>query len=128
MRFDTEILPEEIDVRLCQCSFCRRHASRTATDPRGNVAIEVADAGALSRYVFGLRTSEFLLCARCGVYVAVIMVADGAAYATLNVNALDDRVRFGPGRPVDFEGEDAAGRVARRKAKWTPATLVVGGG
>jgi hypothetical protein len=127
VRFDTEIPAERIDVRQCGCSFCRRHGARTATDPAGHVAVDVADGSALSRYGFGLGTAEFMVCARCGVYVAAILFAtDETAFATVNLNALDERARFGPGRPVDFEGEDAPARIARRKARWTPARLTLG--
>ncbi len=122
VRFDTDIAPEQIGVRACQCSFCRRHGARAATDPNGHVAIEVDDPSALSRYAFGLRTADFLVCARCGVFVAAVCFTDDKAYATVNLNALDDRARFGPGTPVDLEGEDVSGRIARRKAKWTPAS------
>jgi hypothetical protein len=125
MRFDTEIPPEQIEVRACQCTFCRRHGARAATDPAGHLAIEVADPSVLSRYSFGLGTAEFLVCARCGVFAAAILFGEDAAYATVNVNALDDRARFGPGTPVDYDADDVPGRVARRKAKWTPASLKV---
>jgi hypothetical protein len=121
VRFDTAIAPEEIEVRACQCSFCRRHNQRSVTDPQGSVTIGVADPELLSRYRFGLATADFLVCRRCGVYLGAVMEDDGLVWATINVNALDDRDRFGAGKAVTFEGEEAGGRVARRKAKWTPA-------
>lgn len=119
--FETAIAPDAIEVRLCQCSFCRRHNQRSVTDPKGLAVIAIADPAIVSRYRFGLGTCEFLICSRCGVYVAAVMEADGEAWATINVNALDDRDRFGPGKPVSFEGENAGSRVERRKARWTPA-------
>jgi hypothetical protein len=121
VRFETQIAPEDIEVRACQCSFCRRHHQRSVTDPRGQVTIGVADPTLLSRYRFGLATADFLVCSRCGVYLAAVMQDEGSAWATINVNALDDRDRFGPGKPVVFDGEDAAARIDRRKARWTPA-------
>ena len=45
-------------------------------------------------------------------------------FTVVYANALDARDRFGPGKPVSFDGEVADGRVARRKEKWTPAELV----
>ncbi len=123
VRFESEIPAEKLQVRACQCSFCRRHNQRSVTDPAGRVTIAVRDPERLSRYRFGLGTADFFICGRCGVYVGAVLEADGRAWATVNVNALDDRDRFAPGEPVSFEGEDVAGRVARRKARWTPARV-----
>lgn len=126
VRYETQIPPERTEVRLCQCSFCRKHAVRAATDPSGHLTVEIAAGAALSRYLFGLRTSEFLVCARCGVYVAAVTEVDGARYATLNVNALERWAEFPAGTPRVYEGEDAAARRARRQGRWTPATVVGG--
>jgi len=45
----------------------------------------------------------------------------------VNVNTLDavDRLTQ-PATPVTYEGESAAERSARRKARWTPAAVVEG--
>lgn len=123
VRFETAIPPEEIEVRACQCTFCQRHAQRSATDPAGHLTIVARDPALVSHYLFGLGTADFLICARCGNFVAAVMTDEGKAWATLNVNVLEARARFGPGKPMDFDSEDAAGRIARRKARWTPATL-----
>lgn len=121
--FETEIAPEKIEVRACQCTFCRRHAQRSVTDPAGHVTIEIGDPTLVSYYRFGLATADFLICARCGNFVAAVMTEGGKSHATINVNTLDERDRFAPGVPVNFDGEDAPGRIARRQARWTPATV-----
>jgi hypothetical protein len=116
--FESRFEPAELPVRACQCSFCRSHGARTATDPQGRIRI----SGPLRRYRFGLRTADFLLCPECGVYVGALYADADGAWATLNVNCLDERKLFPAApEPVSYEGEDAAGRVARRKARWTPA-------
>ena len=50
------------------------------------------------------------------------MLAEGdAAWAVLNLNLLDARADFTRApRVADYDREDAAARVGRRKAKWTP--------
>jgi hypothetical protein len=78
----------------------------------------------VSRYRFALRTADFIVCRTCGVYVGAVCTIDGATYATLNANVLDDRAAFtGRPRPVSFEGETAAERLARRCRAWTPAVV-----
>ena len=80
-----------------------------------------------SRYRFGLKSADFLVCARCGVYVGAFMPeAEGGVggLAVLNLNALDERARFvQPAQPMDYDGEDLESRLARRRARWTPAEL-----
>jgi hypothetical protein len=128
MMFETRRAPEELAVRACACSFCRRHAARTVTDPEGRARIVVRDPAKLSRYRFGLRTADFLVCRECGVYTAALYAEGGAAYVTLNINAFDASDAFTE-EPVvvDYDGEGEAERRARRKAKWTPVELVESG-
>jgi len=122
--FETDLPPDQLPLRECQCTFCRAHAAVNTSDPAGHVEIVAQDGGELVRYLFGLRTAEFLICWCCGVYVAATCVVDGGLYATINVNVMNDRSPFSRApEPTSNEGEDAAGRLARRKARWTPATL-----
>ena len=71
--FRSAAAPEDTPVRACQCSFCRKHNTRAVADPNGEAQITVRDESALQRYRFGLGTAEFLVCGRCGVYIAAVM-------------------------------------------------------
>jgi hypothetical protein len=114
----------ELPLRRCGCSFCRRHGARTVADPGGTLMIR-ARPGALSRYRFGLRTADFLICARCGVYVAAVIAHEGRLFATLNANTLTVRDSLDQAPPVvNYDGETAEARLARRLANWTPATVI----
>ena len=118
--FETSRAPEALPLRACQCSFCRRHGARNTTDPAGRLHL-VAARDALVRYRFGLRTADFLLCGRCGIYVACVV---DDVFASLNSRVLDDAARLTqPATPVDYDGETAEARLARRRARWTPATI-----
>jgi len=113
--------PEALPLRACQCTFCRAHGARTATDREGRARLVIRDTLAAVRYRFGLRTADYLVCARCGVYVAAIIDHAGRRYATFNMNAvrlpaLDARVA----EPATCDGETAEARRARRVASWTP--------
>ena len=125
LSLETSVRPEELSLRACTCSFCRRHGARTTSDPSGRVVITVHHPDELLRYRFGLETADFLVCTRCGIYVAAVMEEGSGSYATVNVNTLDAVDRFTrPATPVTYEGESAAERSARRKARWTPAVIV----
>jgi hypothetical protein len=122
--FETAKEPEELPVRVCGCSFCRRHGARSTSDPAGRIVATIGEPELTSRYRFGLKSADFLICARCGVYVGAFMDDAAGALAVLNLNALDDRARFvQPAQPMDYDGEALEDRRARRRARWTPAVL-----
>jgi hypothetical protein len=127
LTFETPIEPKTLPLRACSCSFCRKHGVLTTSDPAGTVSVKIDDPTLLQRYRFGTRTTDTLICRNCGIYLAAITEIDGALYAVINVNALDDRSAFErPPEVMDYEGESAGQRQARRKVKWTPATLDAG--
>lgn len=77
------------------------------------------------RYRFGLKTADFLICRGCGVYIAAVIRIDGADFATLNVNVLDERDAFDPAPQIfHYDDESDAERIARRRQRWTPTTLL----
>ncbi|HEY3645163.1 MAG TPA: aldehyde-activating protein [Gammaproteobacteria bacterium] len=125
--FETELAPEALPLRACQCSFCRRQGALSTSDPRGRIRLEVAEPEQLQRYRFGLGITDFLVCRRCGVYLLAMMDIDGEPYAVLNANALECRAAMtGAISPMEYAGEDQAARLARRKQRWTPVAAVSG--
>src|SRR5258708_2870964 len=114
--FTTALLPEQLRLRACACSFCRRHGARTTSDPSGRVEVTVHSGRKLIRYRFGLRTADFLLCRRCGVYVGAVIAIDGTWYATVNVNIFDPERSLGQeAMPASYEGETQSERLLRRR-------------
>jgi hypothetical protein len=131
LAFETQHPPEELPVWACACSFCLRHGARTTSDPEGRVSIRAQEPALLSRYRFGLATADFLVCRRCGVYIAAIIPADhdGGAFASMNITALDAADRFvrTPTAYVHTATESAPERRARRRGNWTPVASFVEG-
>ena len=112
----------EPPLRACQCSFCRMHAVQSISDPAGRLLFEVVDESLLSRYRFGLATADFLVCRRCGAYAGAFMSGVAIANARLLETPLSREAS-----PVSYEGETAGQRIARRRKRWTPAELRMGG-
>jgi hypothetical protein len=122
--FETSQSPAALQLRQCGCTFCRKHGQISVTDPAGKLEVRAKDAGAVSRYHFGLRSSDFLICRTCGVFVTAVCTIHGRMYATLNVNTLADRPAFTQRPvPVDFDAENVEQRLARRRRAWTPAVV-----
>jgi hypothetical protein len=118
---------EELPIRACQCSFCRKHNVRATADPDGWLEIRVADPDKLSRYRQGHGITEFLICRECGVYVGAVMhdEENGEILATCVVNALDlapDRIT--EPAPVDYAAETRGSRLERRRQRWMKAVFV----
>jgi hypothetical protein len=116
-------LAEEMQVRSCQCDFCTRHGSVTASDPKGAAVIEI-EAGALVAYKFGSRTGTTIVCARCGVYAGIMLAEGPRIWSAANTRGLGipefkDRV----GVQMVYEDESAQERIERRKQKWTPTEI-----
>jgi hypothetical protein len=126
--FDASAGLDLLGLRACSCSFCRAHGARTTSDPQGAVSITLNQPALLSRYRFGLGVTDFLVCARCGVFVGAMMEEGGARLITLNANTFrpPPPPDF-PLMPMEFGGEDIAARIARRRRKWTPVVTFAEG-
>ncbi len=126
VEFETEIAPGEIEIRACQCSFCRKHGTRAAADPDGLLTITVIDPAKLNRYIFGYGTAEFLICRECGVYVSSLTLEEENKRGIVIINTLDNREEFNS-EPlgVSYDLENQSERLQRRNEGWTPATLTL---
>jgi hypothetical protein len=86
------------------------------------VCIDIRQGDLARRYRFDSRTADYLVCGRCGVYVAAVVEEEGRAHAVIMVRALDDGELFTQAAvPMDFGGETPQERTARRRRTWTPA-------
>ena len=117
--------PAQWVVRACQCSFCRGHGARTTSDPNGSVTFQIAEPSKLRRYRFGTRTSDFLICRDCGVYVAALVTSRSGQFATLNINTIRLQLDAPEAVPVSYEGESGEHKQSRREQQWTPVAETV---
>lgn len=111
---------DQLPVRQCGCSFCLRHNPRYTSDPGGRVTL-TCNQPAL-HYRFGHESADFVMCPRCGVFVAALWAHEERLYAVINLLALDERAAFtAESRLMDFDSETPTERTSRRAASWTPA-------
>ena len=124
IEFESAIDPAEIEVRACQCGFCRKHAARAVADPLGKLTVRVGDEARLNRYTFGYRTAEYLICRDCRVYVAAVTIGEESPRGIAMVNAMDHRQLFArPPMSVTFDAETRTERVERRRDRWMPVSV-----
>lgn len=105
-------------VRVCDCSFCQKHAAAYLSDPAGRLYLEFHSKSEVNCYRQGSEAAELLLCAHCGVLVAVRYRADDNTYGAINVRALDAAPEFGARTPVSPRALSPADKVARWKQIW----------
>ncbi len=124
--FRTDVDPAHWVIRSCQCSFCRTHGARCTSDPSGTVEFFASDRRALSRYRFGLKTADFLICKKCGLYIGAILDGPNGCFATLNINSMKTLVEgMRDAVPASYDSEEKDDRLERRQTKWTPVTTAI---
>ena len=118
--------PAAIPARACTCSFCRKHGGVWTSSPGARLEVRIEDPAHASRYAFGTKTADFLLCTRCGIVPVVTSRIDGNTYAVVSVNAFEDVDESRLARaPASFDGEGTDTRLERRKRNWIPAVRIV---
>lgn len=124
VEFESTVAPGEIEVRECQCSFCRMHRARAASDPAGAIRFTEQTPGTLNRYRFGLNTADFIVCNTCGAYMGVVLTDGDDGWGVVNIHTLRDGAKF-TSTPIaaDYDKETTPDRIARRKKMWTPAAV-----
>lgn len=111
-----------VRLRHDGCSFCASRGVKSASDPMG--ALRLRAAQPLTRYRFGHKSADFLICPVCGTYVATCMPGPNGPVGVANVVGLQiAELRDDPAPVVSLEGETHDERVARRLSRWTPMTL-----
>ena len=119
--YRTALEPRKWPVRACQCTFCRAHGGLTTSDPRGSLTLFERVPGALNRYRFGRKITDFWVCRKCGTYIGATMESGGRSYGIVNVRALQPTPdQLNEPQPMNYDGEATAERVSRREERWTP--------
>ena len=114
-------------VRLRQdgCSFCSSRGVKSASDANGRLALNATHK--LTRYRFGQKTADFLVCPICGTYVGSMMLGPNGPVGVINVVGLRvAELKDEPAELKSLEGESPEERNARRLSRWTPLILVEG--
>ena len=121
--YSTQRPPARWSIRACQCTFCRAHNALSTSDPLGHIEFSIDSPGKLQCYRFGLKTADFLLCRKCGVYIGAVIETNNGIWGIINIRTLVETPSdLAAVAPIDYEGEDTGSRVARREDRWTPAT------
>lgn len=111
-----------VKLRQDGCSFCSSRGVKSASDPKGRLAL--FSRRRLIRYRFGHKTADFLICPTCGTYIAAQMTGQLGPVGVLNVVGLAiAELKDEPATLSSLEGETIEERIQRRLSRWTPMTL-----
>ena len=115
----------EIPVRMCGCTFCKKHGGSWTSHRDSDLAIAIDDESLVSKYRFGTKTADFVVCSVCGVTPLVLCEIEDTLYAVVNVNTFEDADRISYSSSMtDFDGEDTGSRLERRKRNWIPQVIL----
>lgn len=109
-------------MRQDGCSFCSSRGVKSASDPNGRLTL--ASTLPLTRYRFGHKTADFLICPSCGTYIAAQMDGPSGPVAVLNVVGVSiSELMDGEATFASLDGEAEDERIERRLSRWTPLVL-----
>ncbi len=119
-----EIMREasEYSPRACDCDFCRKHGAAWVSDPQGTLRIEARTIGDIRTYRQGSETADMLLCAHCGVLVAVIFRHRDGTFGAVNRACLE-QAELGEPSIVSPQRLSATEKMDRWRALWSPVVL-----
>lgn len=111
-----------VRLRADGCGFCSSRGVKSASDPEGRLQLTASKH--LTRYRFGHKTADFLICPDCGTYVATHMDGPHGAIGVINVVGLQiGDLGHLPVTLTSLDGESHEERMQRRASRWTPMTL-----
>lgn len=124
-RVESRYALNELPLRSCTCSFCRRHGPIYTSDPEGCLHVDVKDASEVRVYEFATKAVQFVICQTCGVMPLALARIDNALYAVVAVNCLQE---LPPGVPsaVNFSDESPDAGKQRRKSNWINKVILDG--
>ena len=109
-------------LRQDGCGFCSSRGVKSASDPNGQLTVD--STLPLTRYRFGHKTADFLICQQCGTYVAAHMQGPAGPVGVLNVVGVAiAELKDEPAVLASLDGETMDGRIERRLSRWTPMTI-----
>lgn len=122
--FETAHTPSTLQPRACDCSFCRKHGAAWISDASGRLTVDATTPSDVRSYRQGSESARFLLCAHCGVLVAVVFEADDERFAAVNVGCLDDVIAFPAPVVASPQRLDASEKIDRWRMLWARDVVV----
>ncbi len=98
------------------------HGASYLSDAQGAASIGIRDSDQLLRYRFGENSSDFLICKRCGIYVAAIIEEQGRCWSALNLRLTNYRDLEAP-QVRRWRDQSRRERIEFRKAVWAPTVM-----
>ena len=124
VEFSTAQKPAALHPRACDCSFCRKHGAAWISDPAGALSVSARGAATLREYRQGSEAARFLLCAHCGVLVAVVYEQDARIHGAVNAGCLDGEPGLADAVPASPQRLSAEEKISRWLQVWVPDVVL----
>lgn len=124
--FYSTVPRQELSVRACQCSFCKKRNAQYTSDPNGKLKIHLQEEQLINKYRFSTKTADFWICKNCGLLPVVTTQIGDTMYAVVNLTTTDNiDISQSAAKPADSSSEDRASREKRRKKTWISDVTVL---
>jgi hypothetical protein len=118
--FITDLHPQDVIRRTCDCAFCSKHGVSYVSDPEGRISLFASHPGMVWTYRQGSNLAEFLSCTACAVLVAATYRHPNGLYGAINANCLDQSPQLGECVPTHPTPQTAEEKRSRWQSLWTP--------
>ncbi len=122
----TNKVENEFTPRTCQCDLCKQHGASWIADPDGEAKLIIKDENLTSFYRFGQKTSDFVMCKKCGILTIALCELENSTKAVLNRTAMINEEFTTPEILTNFDGETVDNRLTRRTKNWTGNVIIEG--
>lgn len=110
-------------TRTCGCSFCLRHDPVYFADPQSEITL-TCDEDCLTRYRFGQKTADFLICKSCGCFLGAVAETSAGQRGVFNARGFQITPLLERSVAIaDYENEDMSTRNDRRARNWSPVVF-----
>lgn len=123
--FSTEMNHKSFVAQECGCSFCKKHSAQYIFDPNGQCEIVIREDISPIKYLFNLKTAEFISCPTCGTFVMALVKRDDKNLTSINIKTLDSDSQKIISKSVlkCWDGETREQRKSRISSTWTPTVI-----
>lgn len=119
-RFSTARRLSDFVPRACDCDFCSAHAANYISDPHGSLTLQLRNR--VHFYQQGSNTSDFVICANCGVLTCVLCTIDEHLYAVINARSIDGETA--PAQTASLDNQATEQRLLRRQKTWIGQVVI----
>lgn len=119
------VLISDLEIRECQCEYCRACGGAYLSHPEGSLKISTAHDLIVEKQ--GSRSVTMLRCSKCNQLIAAALMTESGLIGTVTAHLFDSEELSSGRIPTTPARLSLAERTARWKELWMPTAIVESG-